>query len=111
MFYCVERNEALFNLQQSLAKSLQEMKKTIQPPKNLTKDKNYLKSFEKYGFPFVGNHWVPHFSVASLQTKKTDIIINDFLQNNKRYDFMVNKFSIWRIDGDQHTKLKTLKLK
>ena len=62
----------------------------------------------RYGFPFVGNHWIPHFSVASLRTEKTDPIIRDFLSNTEQYDFMVDQFSLWRVEGDEHIQLKTV---
>ena len=37
----------------------------------------FKESFDKYGFPFVGSHWIPHLSIASVKGggKK---IINEF---------------------------------
>ena len=29
----------------------------------------YKESYEKYGFPFVGNHWIPHLTVASVKNE------------------------------------------
>jgi broad specificity phosphatase PhoE len=29
----------------------------------------FKESYEKYGFPFVGNHWIPHLTVASVKNE------------------------------------------
>ena len=64
--------------------------------------------FEKYGFPFVGHHWIPHFSVSSLQTEKSHPIIEDFLSTTIQYHFKANQISLWRVDEDEHTLLETV---
>jgi len=111
LFFGIEKNDALYSLQESLAEALQEMKKYVLPPNYLTGNKQFLDSFDKYGFPFVGDHWIPHFSVASLRTGKTNIIINDFLQNTEKYHFTADKLSLWRVNGDEHIQLKTINFK
>jgi len=108
LFFEVEYNDALFELQKSLAIALKPFKKKVSPPNYLIEDNVILESFKTYGFPFIGRHWKPHFSVASLKTEKTDPIIKDFLSKTSQYNFTVDQFSIWNVNGDEHTQLKTL---
>ena len=77
-------------------------------PNYLTGSKQLLESYYKYGFPFVGNHWIPHFSISSLRSEKTHPIIEDFLSTTKQYQFTVDQLSLWRVDGDEHIQLKTV---
>jgi 2'-5' RNA ligase len=108
LFFGVKQNNALFTLQKSLANALLPVRKRTPAPKYLTASKPLIESFEKYGFPFVGEHWIPHFSVSSLRTEKTHPIITDFLLDTKKYDVLVNQFSLWRVDGDKHIQLETI---
>ena len=111
LFFGVENNENLYALQILLAEALQEVKKHIPHPHYLTDNKQLLESYDKYGFPFVGAHWIPHFSVSSLRTEKTHPIIEDFLSMTKQYHFIANQISLWRVEDDEHTLLETVYFK
>jgi 2'-5' RNA ligase len=111
LFFGVEKNYNLYALQISLAEALQEVKKNVPPPNYLTGNKQLLESYDKYGFPFVGDHWIPHFSVSSLRANKTHPIIEDFLSTTKQYHFTANQISLWRVDDDEHTLLETVYFK
>ena len=108
LFFGIEKNDALYILQKLLAEALQEVKKNVPPPNYLTGNKQLLESYDKYGFPFVGDHWIPHFSVSSLRTEKKHPIIEDFLSSTKQYHFTSNQISLWRVDDDEHTLLETV---
>ena len=65
-------------------------------------------SNEKYGYPFVGEHWIPHFTVGSLDLNP-DIIINDIkplFNFPKRIQF--NNLYMYVIDVDSHTLIKSI---
>ncbi|MDC0235083.1 2'-5' RNA ligase family protein [Candidatus Marinimicrobia bacterium] len=111
LFFGVENNDNLYALQISLAEALQKMKKNVPPSNYLIDNKQLLESYNKYGFPFVGEHWIPHFSISSLRTEKTHPIIEDFLSTPKQYDFTANQISLWRVDDDEHTLLETVYFK
>jgi hypothetical protein len=108
LFFGIEQNLALFDLQKSLAEALLSVKKKLPAPNYTNLNMSLFESFKKYGFPFVGDHWIPHFSVASLLTEQTNSIISDFLSIKKPYDFMVNQISLWRVNGDEHIQLETV---
>ena len=108
IFFGIEKNDNLFALQKLLANALKQIKKRVTLPNYLKGSEQLVKSYNKYGFPFVGDHWIPHFSVSSLRSEKTHPIIEDFLSTTQKYHFIVNQISIWRVDGDKHTKLETI---
>jgi hypothetical protein len=108
LFFGIEKNVALYTLQQSLADALLSVKINLPLPNYLTSNKQFLESYNKYGFPFIGEHWIPHFSVSSLRTEKTHSIIEDFLSTTEKYNFTANQLSIWRVEGDEHTLLETV---
>ena len=65
-------------------------------------------SNEKYGYPFVGDHWIPHITIGSLDLKP-DIILNDIkplFYFPKKIKF--NNLSMYIINGDSHTLIKTI---
>ena len=65
-------------------------------------------SNEKYGYPFVGEHWIPHCTVGSLELNP-DIILNDIkplFNFPKKIQF--NNLSMYIIDGDSHTLIKSI---
>ena len=57
----------------------------------------------------MGDHWIPHFTVAFL-TDKRNKILKKFPFFPTSFDFEINRFSIWRIHEDVHIKLKTIKI-
>ena len=67
-------------------------------------------SQKKYGFPFVGNHWIPHFTIGSI---KNFIQMNDYKNFKKlkiNLNNEINKITVWKIIGSKHIKLKEIKL-
>ena len=105
----IKKNKKLLLLQKKIANKLRTL--VNEKSKNM-KFKNKLldNSQKKYGFPFVGNHWKPHFTVASV---KNFIEMNDYkifrkLKINLKNE--INKIVIWRIIGNNHIKLKEIKL-
>ena len=65
----------------------------------------FKSSFEVYGFPFVGPHWIPHFTVASLKVPKDAPLLRALTSGEVRHEFLLDRVSVWEIDGDSHTKL------
>lgn len=64
----------------------------------------------RYGFPFVGEHWIPHFSIASLKVAKDHSLLREFQKERFKFEFTVNGISMWQIDGDEHQKVASLPL-
>ena len=105
----IKKNKKLFLLQKKIANNLRPL--VNKKSKNIKFKNNLLGSSQKkYGFPFVGNHWIPHFTIGSV---KNFIEMNDYktfrkLKINLKYE--IYKISIWEIIGNKHIKLKEIKL-
>lgn len=70
----------------------------------------YLKSYDKYGYPFVGDHWIPHISIGSLGYPKKEIL-QRLKSENFNKEIVIDKFNLFLIQGDAHTIIKTKTLK
>jgi hypothetical protein len=109
----IEPSETLFSLQQIVGD-------TLKPFVNRQEDNVMLdiysneplkSSYQKYRYAFLGSHWKPHFSIASLKIPKHDPFIDKFKRLQVNFNFFVTEISVWHIEGDKHSKIKTLKLK
>ena len=65
----------------------------------------FRSSFAEYGFPFVGSHWIPHFTIASLKVAKDAPLLRAISSGNAGHAFELARVSVWEIVGDSHTKL------
>lgn len=70
----------------------------------------FLSSLRRYGFPFVGGHWIPHFTVASLPIPRDAALIRQFLEEGQQPGDSIRAVSWWRIIGDDHEQLERLSL-
>ena len=65
-----------------------------------------IKNNNKYGYPFVGKNWVPHFTIASLTNlNKKNKFIKNFLNKKIMSRELVNKVYIYKINGNKHKYL------
>jgi 2'-5' RNA ligase len=71
----------------------------------------FFSSFAEYGFPFVGPHWIPHFTIASLKVAKDTPLLRALTAGNARHEFLIDRVSVWEIAGDSHAKLFEVQLR
>lgn len=67
-------------------------------------------SAARYGFQFVGGHWLPHFTIAALKVPLSHPLVSAFRGQDVACDFVVDSISLWRVSGDRHTRLATIPL-
>ena len=111
MFLSLKKNISLCIFQIEMIKFLNE----IIGSSNIIKKKKFSglmkKNYKKYGYPFVGKNWIPHFTISSI-SKKNDLKKIKFnLKRKIQLANSVKKISIWLINKDQHKKLHTINLK
>jgi 2'-5' RNA ligase len=110
LFWKIQSNQILFDLQRRVAESLNPFLSS-NPEPTFVKNSSLLKnSFDRYGFPFIGNHWIPHLTIASLKTGQNDPLIEDFLEQSCEFELDVTEVSCWRVENDQHHCLEKYKL-
>ena len=71
----------------------------------------FRESQRRYGFPFVGEHWIPHFSIASVKADRDHLLIDEFIASKKSFHTLVEKLGIWSVEGDGHSRLAEIDCK
>lgn len=102
--------EALHNLQTKITVSLQPFKKQ-NVPYNIDWQGPFLESYNNYGFPFCGKHWLPHISVASVTGKAKSVIDSALQVHDLPAESIIDNISLYKIHGDQHTHISTIQFK
>ena len=67
----------LIALQAKIADAIQSLHRSIDTPDFVKNNKVLRTSFKKYGYPFVGSHWIPHLTIASLRTNQNHSLITE----------------------------------
>ncbi len=110
MFLSLKKNTSLVNFQIKIIKFLNEIVET----KNIIKKNKFKgklkKDYKKFGYPFVGKNWIPHFTISSISKKNNLENIQDIVKKNISLSFKVKKISIWIINKNQHKKLYSINL-
>tara|TARA_B100000767_G_scaffold275531_1_gene313074 strand:- start:39612 stop:40205 length:594 start_codon:yes stop_codon:yes gene_type:complete len=67
-----------------------------------------LVSQKNYGYPFIGDHWIPHITVGSLDLKPE--IIKNLYHNKFKFprQIKINNLNLYRIDGDHHELIEKI---
>ena len=61
-------------------------------------------SNKQYGFPFVGDHWIPHVTIASLP--RSSALVEVILARPVPHERLsVNELSLWHVEQDHHERL------
>lgn len=110
IYFKVKNNDAMLNIQKKLAESILSI--IINKPlgKVVFTKKEFVKSYKKYGSPFIGKHWIPHFSISSLKVNQKNSLIKHFLNEAHDYRLYVNYLSIWKVSGNYHKMIKKIEL-
>ena len=109
--YNVKKNKYLNDIQKKLSSVFFKYKKHSKIYDSFKSHKQLYDSYVNFGFPFVGKHWIPHFTISSLKVAKNHKIIREFLLDKIDIAIKVNKISIWKINGNQHQMIEDFILK
>lgn len=101
---------ALWSLQMDISQALSRFLPAVVEPPAWCSQPVLLESIRQYGYPFVGNHWIPHFSIASLHLPRGHELLRDLSQIDEKHTCRIEEFSLWQIEENRHEKLKTFRL-
>jgi hypothetical protein len=96
-----------FQFQKDLSESLLDYIKTPLFYNN-TWEGQYKESYDRYGFPFVGSHWVPHLTIASFK-KEGKKLIDEIKTTPINLDIKESggSLALFKILGDSHQLIQT----
>ena len=100
-------NSLAFQFQQDLSVSLLDFIKIPLFYNNIWEGK-YKESYDRYGFPFVGSHWIPHLTIASVKNEGKKLI--DEIKTtpvNLNLKESGGSLALFKILGDSHQLIQT----
>ena len=110
IYFGIKKNPDLHLLQKIIAKSLRNHLINRPASTQIKNNQTLYNSYKSYGSPFIGKHWLPHFTIASIETSKNDSLVQKFLNDDILEKFTINNFSIWIINGDNHNMIENINL-
>ena len=78
LFFSIKKDPKLIRFQKKILKHFNQIDQNICRD-DFFKNKNFQSNYKKFGFPFVGQDWIPHFTIASVKSsfkKKVRYLIN-----------------------------------
>jgi 2'-5' RNA ligase len=110
IFLNIKKNKKIYKLQRNLANNLKSLVKKDKSKASKFFDKKMKNSMIKYGFPFVGAHWKPHFTIGSIKNFQTHFDYQSFKKSKIYFEQEVKTISLWKIKKNSHKKIKVFKL-
>ena len=68
-------------------------------------------NLSKYGFPFVGKIWIPHFSFCSANKDVFYRIVKEIKLKEFMGTYKINKIEVFRLENDKSVKEREFELK
>ena len=59
---------------------------------------------KKFVYPFIGDVWIPHITLASIEPDKFDLIFDKIKQNSIQGEFLIDSINLYRV-GDENSFL------
>ena len=81
MFFSLKKNTSLNNFQMKMIRFLNQIVESKNIVKKNKFDGKLKKDYRRYGYPFVGKNWIPHFTISSISKK----------HNLKKIQFLIKK--------------------
>ena len=108
--YRVRPTPALGYLQQTVAESMALWRSGNVSEHPLSNREPFASSLRKFGWPFVGPHWIPHFTIGSPLVAPEAPLLAHLMSGSARHRFVARRLSVWCVEGDQHERLHELAL-
>jgi hypothetical protein len=108
--YRVKLSPELLRLQLIVAEIIAPFREPASVAHPLAHCEPFGRSLERFGFPFVGPHWIPHFTIGSPQVPAHDPLLVTLMAGSAAHEFQVNHIAIWRVTADHHERLTELAL-
>ncbi len=111
LFLKIKKNKKIINLQKLIIENL-DFERNLINKSDVKFHNSILKnSYLRYGYPFVGNHWIPHFTIASINSSRNSVFVKNFLKKKINYSYTLNEISIWYFENNHHKLINKLKFK
>ena len=101
----IELSNDLFNLQMNVVNAFLgiHLKKPNTDFEGLLKE-----SYNQFGYPFVGKHWIPHITIGSLDIEKKKLTEFSEEMINFPRAIKINNLGLFKIEADSHSLIKRI---
>ena len=62
----------------------------------------FRSSLQLYGSPFVGTHWIPHYTIGAVPEDCSPKLLSELMSRSPQHKFTARSVSVWDIDGNHH---------
>jgi hypothetical protein len=101
---------AIFALQRAVAEILGPFHRAQIEEHALGAREPFASSLRQFGFPFVGAHWLPHFTIGSPRVGPGSPIVAELQSGSPAHSFSVKAIGLWEVRGEHHARIETLPL-
>ncbi|ATC64735.1 hypothetical protein CMV30_12615 [Nibricoccus aquaticus] len=108
--YRVKLSPELLRLQLTIAEVVAPFRESSSLQHPLADREPFASSLKHFGFPFVGPHWIPHFTIGSPRLPANDPLLASLMNGSPIHELHVNTISIWQVMADHHNRLTELAL-
>ena len=109
-FHYIKKNKRIGEIQLRHLKKINNKLFVYRKNKNLFKNNDFKKNYKKFGFPFAGNIWLPHTTVASIKNLKiNNKYIKKFLSEKIKLKCAIKEIKFYKIIKDRHVFLFNVK--
>ena len=109
-YLSINKNKNLKILQEKIYKKLKPNIKYNYKVEQSLKDHLLKKNYLKYGYPFLGQIWVPHITIASMNKKININNLKKINPNNLKYYFNPKHIDIYKVVGNNHLFLDNIEI-
>ncbi len=109
LFYHVKKNKNITELQIKHLKIINKNLKIIKKNTQVFKNSIFRNNYKKYGFPFVGDIWIPHTTVASIKNLNDKKFVRKFLSSKLELKCKVKEIKFYKIVKENHIFLFDVK--
>ena len=111
LYFEIIKNKKLFDLQKLLLSNISVITNKNQKYMKLFKSDWMKKNYKIYGWPYVGKHWIPHVTIASIKNiHGNNKYFKLFLKEKINLYNKVTKVRFYKVVGENHIHLFDLKL-
>lgn len=109
IYFEIKKNRNLLQLQGALLKIF---KNYIKVNDKIKFSQDILnKNYFQFGYPFIGEIWLPHMTICSIKDSKNKLLVKKFLETKINFSSIINNLSLWQIvNKNKHKKIMEISI-
>jgi 2'-5' RNA ligase len=110
IYYRIKKSKTIKEIQLTHLKKINKKIKVFKNDINFFNNPILDRNYKKYGFPFVGDVWIPHITIASLKNiKPNNKFVSRFLKSKINAKCSISEIKFYKIIKDNHKYLFSVK--